>query len=337
MDYKQKYLKYKTKYIALKEQSSFAQGSSLKQKYLALKEQSSFTLKNQIGGGELVIANHYINNYSINWQFRVYFKDKDTGDLAGFVIFTEDMLAGKWDEDKYYSGAIASIASIASIVFAAQEYAMTIIPEKFSANSGVNSASVPSAAAAASSAAAPSAATSFAPVSSSTTTTGDSGGNSSASSAAAATTFASSSTTTTTAALAPGAPTLSQADIGLFTAIDAVNLAEVRRIINTGLIPDLNVRSPMHNYFTPLLVACFKLRNLPEGDPSFAALEEITLLLIRSGANVNASHLTSTPVGILDMSNPIRFRTILKELTDRGGVEDIDVSSMYVPPPPPPQ
>jgi hypothetical protein len=39
MSYEQKYLKYKQKYIALKEQSSFVQGDSLKQKYLQLKRQ----------------------------------------------------------------------------------------------------------------------------------------------------------------------------------------------------------------------------------------------------------------------------------------------------------
>ena len=40
MDYKNKYLKYKQKYLALKD--ALAQGGSIKQKYLALKEQSSF-------------------------------------------------------------------------------------------------------------------------------------------------------------------------------------------------------------------------------------------------------------------------------------------------------
>ena len=37
MDYKQKYLKYKSKYLDLKEQSSFAQGTNLRQKYIDLK------------------------------------------------------------------------------------------------------------------------------------------------------------------------------------------------------------------------------------------------------------------------------------------------------------
>ena len=41
MDYKNKYLKYKQKYLALKEQSGFAQGGSIKQKYLALKDASA--------------------------------------------------------------------------------------------------------------------------------------------------------------------------------------------------------------------------------------------------------------------------------------------------------
>jgi hypothetical protein len=37
MDYKNKYQKYKQKYLALKEQSSFAQDDSIKQKNLELK------------------------------------------------------------------------------------------------------------------------------------------------------------------------------------------------------------------------------------------------------------------------------------------------------------
>ena len=41
MDYKNKYLKYKQKYIALKAQSNFVQSDSFKQKYLQLKNQSA--------------------------------------------------------------------------------------------------------------------------------------------------------------------------------------------------------------------------------------------------------------------------------------------------------
>ena len=41
MDYKNKYLKYKQKYIALKAQSVFVQGGSFKQKYIDLKNQTA--------------------------------------------------------------------------------------------------------------------------------------------------------------------------------------------------------------------------------------------------------------------------------------------------------
>jgi len=55
MDYKQKYLKYKNKYLALK-QDIYTQGlsKSIKNKYLALKEQSSFA---QVGGYRKEIIN----------------------------------------------------------------------------------------------------------------------------------------------------------------------------------------------------------------------------------------------------------------------------------------
>jgi len=58
MDYKNKYLKYKQKYLALKEQDSFVQSDKIKEKYLALKD--NLDLKNQIGGafelGNLVVG-----------------------------------------------------------------------------------------------------------------------------------------------------------------------------------------------------------------------------------------------------------------------------------------
>jgi len=312
MSFEQKYLKYKQKYLALKEQSSFAQGSSLKQKYLALKQGY---YNKQIGGGRFNIKMDFTRGPP--WSYDVFFSD-ESGRTVGLVGFTDGYLDGAWSKDVSYDGVI-SLEDIAEMRVLAIDYGRSKYPSKFPGG-GAGSA-------------APSAAS--APVSSSTTTTGDSGGNSSASSAAAATTFASSSTTTTTAALAPGAPTLSQAEIGLFTAIDAVNLAEVGRLITTGSITDLNVRSPAHSYHTPLLHACFKLSNLPEGDSNFAALEEIILLLIRSGANVNASYFSFTPFKIIDMYAPTKSKRILTEIKAYGGVEETD--AMYVPPPPPPQ
>ena len=45
MDYKLKYLKYKQKYLALKEQDIFAQGDSFKDKYFKLKTEYEFALK----------------------------------------------------------------------------------------------------------------------------------------------------------------------------------------------------------------------------------------------------------------------------------------------------
>ena len=48
MDYYDKYLKYKQKYLALKEQDAFVQSNRVKQKYLALKEQDAFVQSDRI-------------------------------------------------------------------------------------------------------------------------------------------------------------------------------------------------------------------------------------------------------------------------------------------------
>ena len=52
MDYKNKYLKYKQKYIALKAQSNFVQSDSFKQKYIDLKNQSIFVQDDYFIGGQ---------------------------------------------------------------------------------------------------------------------------------------------------------------------------------------------------------------------------------------------------------------------------------------------
>jgi hypothetical protein len=53
MDYKNKYLKYKQKYIALKAQSNFVQSDSFKQKYIDLKNQSAFVQDDSFIGGQV--------------------------------------------------------------------------------------------------------------------------------------------------------------------------------------------------------------------------------------------------------------------------------------------
>ena len=54
MDYYDKYLKYKQKYIALRAQSNFSQSDSFKQKYIALKAQSNL---NKFGGALCIVCN----------------------------------------------------------------------------------------------------------------------------------------------------------------------------------------------------------------------------------------------------------------------------------------
>jgi len=75
MDYKNKYLKYKGKYLALKELDIFTQSKGIKDKYLALKELDIYTQSKGIKGKYLSlkggkIINIFLREYNTNNRIR---------------------------------------------------------------------------------------------------------------------------------------------------------------------------------------------------------------------------------------------------------------------------
>ena len=77
--YEQKYLKYKKKYIDLKNQLSFAQGDNFKQKYIDLKNQFSFEQgdnfkqKYKQFGGNLFIPRSIIGYWTqVSWVIFIH-------------------------------------------------------------------------------------------------------------------------------------------------------------------------------------------------------------------------------------------------------------------------